>query len=73
MEVEAHMEQEAQVEVEAHVEQVAHVEQEAPEEEDGEEEEGAGHGGVQQSVNYRLVGFYFYLYSFLYEVTNSIF
>jgi hypothetical protein len=59
-------------------EQAAHMEQEAPEEgdgekDDGEEEEGSGQGRGQQQVNYWLVEFYFYLYSFLYEVTNSIF
>jgi hypothetical protein len=61
------------VEVEAHVEQAAHVEQEALEEDDGEEDDGVGRGGGQQQVNYRLVEFQFYLYSFLHEVTNPIF
>jgi hypothetical protein len=69
---EAHVEQETHMEVEAQVEVEAHVEQEAQMEDDVEEEEGAGQGD-QQHVNYRLIRFYFYLYSFLYEVTNSIF
>jgi hypothetical protein len=67
-------EEEAHMKQEDHMEEEAHVEEDGFEDNSGEEEEGAPQGGgQQQQVNYRLVEFLFYLDSFLYEVTNSIF